>query len=90
MINSFRQSRTSFINSYGLFTLPDTDTDKDTDNLWVVQNCVKVFILHRDRQHQRFPLGPMLIYQYLCLSRSLCLSWCQAVSTLVHTEYKRT
>ena len=32
----------------GVFTLPDKDTDTDTDKKWVVWNCVEVFTLHRD------------------------------------------
>ena len=31
---------------YGVFTLPDTETDTDTDKKWVVKNCVEVFTLH--------------------------------------------
>ena len=30
--------------SYGVFTLPDTDTDTNTDIKWVVEDCVEVFI----------------------------------------------
>ena len=28
-----------------VFTLPDTNTDNDTDKKWVIKNCVEVFIL---------------------------------------------
>ena len=31
---------------HGVFTLPDTETDTDTDKKWVVKNCVEVFTLH--------------------------------------------
>ena len=31
---------------YGVFTLPDTETNTDTDKKWVVKNCVEVFTLH--------------------------------------------
>ena len=30
---------------FGVFTLPDTDADTDTDKKWVVENCVEVLIL---------------------------------------------
>ena len=33
--------------SYSVFTLPGTETDTDTDEKWVVKNCVQVFTLHR-------------------------------------------
>ena len=29
----------------GVFTLPDTDADTDTDKKWVIKNCVEVFTL---------------------------------------------
>ena len=40
------------LSHYGMFTLPDTDTDKK----WVVYNCVEVFILHRHRLRHRLLL----------------------------------
>ena len=55
----------------GVFTLPNTETNRKTDKRWVVQNCVEVFILHRYTHKHRFPLGSVLIYQCLCQSRSL-------------------
>ena len=30
---------------YGVFTLPDIDTDTDTDKKWSIKNCMEVFIL---------------------------------------------
>ena len=41
--------------------------------LRLIKRPVKVFILHRDRHQHKFPLGSVLVYRYLCLSR------CQAV-----------
>ena len=35
------------IEFYGVFTLPDIETDTDTDKKWVIKNCVEVFTLHR-------------------------------------------
>ena len=32
---------------------------------WVVQNCVEVFILHRDRHHHKFPLDTVVIVSVL-------------------------
>ena len=29
----------------GVFTLPDTDADTDTNKKWVIENCVEVFTL---------------------------------------------
>ena len=33
-------------NCVGVFTLPDTETDTDTDKKCVVKNCVGMFTLH--------------------------------------------
>ena len=55
---------------------PYTKTDKGTNKKWIVYNYVEV---HRDGHHHGFPLGSMLIYRYLCLYQSLCLSRCRAV-----------
>ena len=38
------------------FTLSHTETDKEADKKWLVQNCVEVFTLHRDRLRQ-IPIG---------------------------------
>ena len=48
----------------------------------LIQKCVELFRMQRDMHQHRFLLGSMLIYWYLCLSRSLCLYRCWA--------YKRT
>ena len=40
---------------------------------WVVQNCVEVFIPHRE-QH-KFSLGSVLIFWHMCLSRSYKFFW---------------
>ena len=39
--------------THGVFTLLDTEIDTS----WVVQNCVEVFIFHRDRHKHRFTLS---------------------------------
>ena len=39
--------------TYSVFTLSDTKTDKK----WNVWNCVEVFTMKRNRHQQRFPLG---------------------------------
>ena len=44
---------------YGMFTLPDTETDTETDKIWVVENRVEVVILHIGRHQHRFPLSPV-------------------------------
>ena len=36
----------------GVFTLGETDTETDTDKIWLVHNCVQVFVLLRDRLMQ--------------------------------------
>ena len=50
----------------GVFTLPDTETDK----ILVVLNSMEVFILHRDRHQHRFPLS----WFYANLSVSISVS----------------
>ena len=39
-------------NSYDVFTLPNTETNAETNKKWVVLNCVEVFILHRQTTAQ--------------------------------------
>ena len=41
----FLQMRLSY-HTNGVFTLPDNETDTDTDKKWVIKNCVEVFTLH--------------------------------------------
>ena len=57
-------------------TLPDTETDTDTDKKWVVKNCMEVFILHRCR-HRQITIVPNWTNSCLCLSRCRCR--CRAV-----------
>ena len=66
----FKATEYTYVLYHGLFILPDTEIDKK----WIAQNCVQAFIPHRDRHQHIIPLSSMLIYQYLCLSRSLDLS----------------
>ena len=42
------RSLKGFEHPNGVFTLGGIETDTETDKKWVVQNCVEVFILHRD------------------------------------------
>ena len=46
-----------YIDTIGVFTLPDTESDKK----WLVWNCVEVFILHRDKLQYRFTLDSIRI-----------------------------
>ena len=66
---TFRIQQRALIHFYGIFTLPDTRTNKETARKWILQNNMDVFILHTDRHKHTFPLGSVLIYQYLCTSR---------------------
>ena len=66
-------SKLCVFDSYGVFTLPETETDKNGLSGIVY----KVFILHRDRPQHKFTWGSVLIY--LFRSRSLCLSLCREV-----------
>ena len=63
-----------------VFTQPDTETDRDTDKKWLAQNCVEVFILHRDGYQRRFPLGSVPI-----LSASIPVS--VSLTVIVNTPY---
>ena len=60
---------TTLDHDYDMVILSDTETDTETDKRWVVYN-VEVFTQHRDRHQHRFSSGSVLIYQYLCHSRS--------------------
>ena len=42
-----------------MFTLAETETE--TDKKWLEKNCVEVFILQRDRDRRKFPLGTVHI-----------------------------
>ena len=60
----------------GVFTLPDTETDTDTDKKWLVcKNYVEVFTLHRDRYKQRFLLDSVHISSVL-VSVSVSVTRC--------------
>ena len=56
----------------GVFTLPDTKTVKN--GLYSCTELCGSVQLHRDRRQHRFPLGSVLIYWSLCLSRFRAVS----------------
>ena len=54
------------LNVYGVFKLPDTETNTENNEKRAVWNCVEGYILHRDSHQHRFPLSSDVIY------------WCQS------------
>ena len=51
----------AWVFSYGVFALPDTETDTESDKKWLAWNCVEVFTLHRDKYQHRFPLDLLVL-----------------------------
>ena len=63
----------------GVFTLPNTETDTEANKIWVVKNCVVVFILHGDRCQHSFCVNLCVsVCLGLCVCLNLCLSRCWA------------
>ena len=54
---------------HGVFTLAETETE--TDKKWLEKNCVEVFILQRDRNRRKFPLGCCTHFISICIDLGL-------------------